>query len=238
MSDPAWIRVGDVFASSFDQRESLSRAVRCSWRRKPIRLVPSVLTISLVTGSIKMVGIDHYIHSCVPGESEGKMGMCGKRLDALVMAVCRPLDAIAAKTIIDRVPLVQGSAMTASNESIRLFRAAIRCIRSSVPHPVNRKLAFNVREIFDIYREVKDPVRVDRFLTEGWHDLGVLREIVKADPVLVKELFKNYEPIGTAVPSISEELQAVNAEMEEGRFEAPGIPHSEIEEEQTMALPN
>ncbi|KND03733.1 uncharacterized protein SPPG_01191 [Spizellomyces punctatus DAOM BR117] len=80
--------------------------------------------------------------------------------------------------------------------SLRLFREALRVIRlqrgfgiptSTVGRvlarndPHRRKLASNLRQLYELYREESDPKKVEHLIEMGRHDLEVLRALAKAD---------------------------------------------------------
>jgi hypothetical protein len=116
--------------------------------------------------------------------------------------------------------------MTFSKEALSLYRAAFRTIKTGLPTQTRTKTVYNVREMFDIYRDVKDPERRSYLLQEGWHDLGVLRELLKADPAILENLFKHFETISTAlehkIPS-AESPSKLNFEKQ------PKIPNADVE---------
>ncbi|KAJ3190352.1 hypothetical protein HDU85_000648 [Gaertneriomyces sp. JEL0708] len=94
--------------------------------------------------------------------------------------------------------------------SLQLFREALRTVRqhhgmgSPTPtvkarlDPHKRKLAYNVRGIFEIYRDVRKPQEVEKLIQEGRHDLQLMQALVKAqelglsreNPASVQELLQ------------------------------------------------
>lgn len=84
--------------------------------------------------------------------------------------------------------------MTYSLEAISLFRAALRTVHR-LPSPIKGKLAYNVREMFEVYKDTKDQAKRTHVLQEGWHDVGVLREVMKAEPAILEDLFKHFDAI-------------------------------------------
>ncbi|KAJ3142455.1 hypothetical protein HDU90_004729 [Geranomyces variabilis] len=76
--------------------------------------------------------------------------------------------------------------------SLLLFRDALRAVRinriaveSARPKetarndPYRRKLASNVRQLFELYRDEQDPKVIERLLKDGRHDVEVLIALAK-----------------------------------------------------------
>ena len=118
--------------------------------------------------------------------------------------------------------------MTYSSDALSLFRSAIRIIRMAPGH-VQSKMIFNTREIFEIYKDVGDETKRMHVLQEGWHDIGVFKEILKAEPSLLTELFRHYETIsGKKEETQKEEVNSIGAQRDcQG---AVLIPHAELVE--------
>lgn len=131
--------------------------------------------------------------------------------------------------------------MTYSSEALSLFRSAIRTIRKA-PRHIQSKMIFNTREIFEIYKDLRDETKRMHVLQEGWHDIGVFNEILKAEPALLTELFKHYETISEKKELFEKEESSLNAER--GCPETVLIPHAEqaenemVESEQPIPLAN
>jgi hypothetical protein len=90
---------------------------------------------------------------------------------------------------------VQIEMQTFSPEAISLFRAAVRTARR-IPTPANTKLIYNIREIFSLYRDLPmDSPKRQHVLHEGWHDVGVLKELLKCEPATLETIFKQFDPI-------------------------------------------
>ena len=80
--------------------------------------------------------------------------------------------------------------------ALSLFRQALRVLRA-VPVPVvRRKLAYNVRELFDIYRAAP-PSRMPELLADAEHDLQLIREILAGTPGTVHAIFRTFENMDT-----------------------------------------
>lgn len=90
---------------------------------------------------------------------------------------------------------VQIEMQTFSPEAISLFRAVVRTARR-IPTPANTKLIYNIKEIFSLYRglPMDSPKRL-HVLEEGWHDVGVLKELLKCEPATLETIFKQFDPI-------------------------------------------
>lgn len=116
--------------------------------------------------------------------------------------------------------------MTFSKETLSLYRAAFRTIKAGLPTQTRNKMLYNVREVFDIYRNVKDKERSSYLIQEGWHDLGVLRELLKAEPAILENLFKHFETIPTALEN---KLPSAEAPSESNFGELPKIPNADVE---------
>lgn len=125
-----------------------------------------------------------------------------------------------------RWPPCQLDPMTFSKEAISLYRAAFRTINARIPVQTRSKLLYNVREMFDIYRDVKDQERRTYLLQEGWHDLGVVRELLKAEPGILENLFKHYEALPTSLNKKIPSAEVPSVVSFEGQ---PPIPNADVE---------
>ena len=87
--------------------------------------------------------------------------------------------------------------------------------------------------MFEVYRGVKDGAKRAHLIQEAWHDLSVIKEILKADPVLIEDLFRPFDYLAdsikqtvgldeTAADEVAQESDAVGDESI--------LPHADIQE--------
>lgn len=76
------------------------------------------------------------------------------------------------------------------------FRDWIRTIKRFPISQLHSKMIFNIREIFEIYREEKDPAKIDRFLKNSLEDVSTFKEIVQLPMNLIVQL---YQPFSTTL---------------------------------------
>ena len=57
----------------------------------------------------------------------------------------------------------------------RLYRRLLRDIRKFPVKPIRRKLAYNYREMFDLYREESDPQKLGQLLENGEAAIRILK---------------------------------------------------------------
>ena len=62
-----------------------------------------------------------------------------------------------------------------SSSSTRLYRRLLRDARKFPVKPIGRKLAYNYREMFDLYREENDPQKIGKLLVDGEAAIRVLK---------------------------------------------------------------
>ena len=62
-----------------------------------------------------------------------------------------------------------------SSSSTRLYRRLLRDARKFPVKPIRRKLAYNYREMFDLYREESDPQKIGQLLEDGEAAIRVLK---------------------------------------------------------------
>lgn len=116
-----------------------------------------------------------------------------------------------------------------SSEALRLYRAALRTAHSLPTSLLRTKTSYNIREAFEIYRHVQDASKRQNLVTEGWHDIGVLKEVLKADPAVLETLFKHFDTLNDFYrPTIAHADEFKPVMMDE-----PMIPHAEIEDSET-----
>lgn len=120
--------------------------------------------------------------------------------------------------------------MTLSAEALSLYRAALRA-SSPFSSGIKSKIRYNVREMFQFYRQYANQDKKAHLIAEGWHDVRVLRELTKLDSGIQKELLKrfdtNTEPLvfdhadKTFTPAIGECIIPNAEEADESSFEFP-----------------
>ena len=78
------------------------------------------------------------------------------------------------------------------SSTLSLFRQYLRTIRAIPVPAVRKKMAYNIRELFEIYRDAP-PSKAADVVMESVHDMALLREILKGDRAEVFSLFKTFE---------------------------------------------
>lgn len=76
--------------------------------------------------------------------------------------------------------------------AIALYRQSLRVLRDLPVPAVRRKMAYNIRELFDIYKDAP-PNKIDEVIQDGKRDLELLREIFKGRKESVYNIFKTFE---------------------------------------------
>jgi hypothetical protein len=99
--------------------------------------------------------------------------------------------------------------MTSSNPALSLYLQILRSINTFPAGPLRilfincfiltmsvaytrGKLRFNARELFEMYRNERDPDQVSKLIEDGREDLKVLSAWKKLDQGLVDELFQPF----------------------------------------------
>lgn len=91
------------------------------------------------------------------------------------------------------------------SKSLSLYRQSLRVIRDVPILAVRRKIAYNIRELFSIYKE-SPASKVDEVVNDGIRDLAVLREMLNGRKDSVYNLFKSFENLninGTHIEKFS-----------------------------------
>lgn len=78
------------------------------------------------------------------------------------------------------------------SKALSLYRQSLRTIRAIPVPAVRRKMAYNIRELFDIYKEAPSS-KVSEVIEDGIHDLSLLSEILKGRKESVYNIFKTFE---------------------------------------------
>ena len=82
------------------------------------------------------------------------------------------------------------------SKSLSLYRESLRVIRDVPILAVRRKIAYNIRELFSIYKE-SPASKIDEVVNDGIRDLSVLREMLNGRKDSVYNLFKSFENLNT-----------------------------------------
>lgn len=82
--------------------------------------------------------------------------------------------------------------MIESKTAVGLYRQSLRILRDLPIPAVRRKMAYNVRELFAIYKDAPQN-KIDEVIQDGTRDLGLLKEIFKGRKESVYNLFKTFE---------------------------------------------
>ena len=78
------------------------------------------------------------------------------------------------------------------SKAVALYRQSLRVIRDIPVLAVRRKMAYNIRELFEIYKEAPS-TKIEEVIQDGTRDLTLLREILKGRKDSVYNLFKTFE---------------------------------------------
>lgn len=78
------------------------------------------------------------------------------------------------------------------SRAIALYRQSLRVLRDLPVPAVRRKMAYNIRELFSIYKDAP-PHKIEEVIQDGTRDLELLREIFKGRKESVYNLFKTFE---------------------------------------------
>ena len=73
-----------------------------------------------------------------------------------------------------------------------LYRQSLRVLRDLPVPAIRRKMIYNIRELFAIYKDAP-PHKIDEVLQDGIRDLSLLKEILKGRKETVYNLFKTFE---------------------------------------------
>ena len=82
--------------------------------------------------------------------------------------------------------------MIESKTAVGLYRQSLRILRDLPIPAVRRKMAYNVRELFAIYKDAPQH-KIDEVIQDGTRDLALLKEIFKGNKESVYNLFKTFE---------------------------------------------
>ena len=78
------------------------------------------------------------------------------------------------------------------SKSLSLYRQSLRLIKD-IPIPaIRKKMIYNIRELFAIYRDAS-PSKVDEVIVDGTRDLTLLKDILKGRKDTVYNLFKSFD---------------------------------------------
>lgn len=102
-----------------------------------------------------------------------------------------------------------------SKIGLSLYRQSLRVLRDIPIAAVRRKMAYNFRELFSIYKDAPKS-KIDEVIKDGYRDLSLLKEILKGRNENVFNLFKTFENLNPQPSGINENI---SSEYEEN-FEA------------------
>jgi len=83
------------------------------------------------------------------------------------------------------------------SRAIVLYRQSLRVLRDFPVPAVRRKMAYNIRELFAIYKDAP-PHKIEEVIQDGKRDLELLREIFKGRKESVYNIFKTFENLNEA----------------------------------------
>lgn len=78
------------------------------------------------------------------------------------------------------------------SRAIALYRQSLRVLRDLPVPAVRRKMAYNIRELFSIYKDAP-PHKIEEVIQDGTRDLALLKEIFKGRKESVYNIFKTFE---------------------------------------------
>ncbi|CAG8454571.1 4040_t:CDS:2 [Ambispora gerdemannii] len=79
--------------------------------------------------------------------------------------------------------------------SLHLYRTTLRFTRNPKQFPfhyLREKTKFNVRELFELYREEKDIEELGRLVVRGHQDLEFLKAWMFVDPEIRAQIFRGF----------------------------------------------
>lgn len=79
-----------------------------------------------------------------------------------------------------------------SSPALTLYRESLRALRGIPALSIRRKMAYNIRELFAIYKDAPT-AKVAEVLEDATHDLTLLREMLKGRPEHVNSIFRAIE---------------------------------------------
>ena len=82
--------------------------------------------------------------------------------------------------------------MIEAKTAISLYRQSLRILKDLPVPSVRRKMAYNIRELFAIYKDAPQH-KIDEVIQDGTRDLALLKEILKGRKESVYNLFKTFE---------------------------------------------
>lgn len=83
------------------------------------------------------------------------------------------------------------------SRAIVLYRQSLRVLRDLPVPAVRRKMAYNIRELFSIYKDAPSH-KIEEVIQDGIRDLELLREIFKGRKESVYNIFKTFENLNEA----------------------------------------
>lgn len=103
-------------------------------------------------------------------------------------------------------------------EALALFRAAFRMSRRLPYVQVASKTRYNVRHLFDVYRDISDPDHIRQLINDGLHYVETMSVLLE-DRGIAERLFKPFAPLPTdgrrGYAEVDEHGQPVKVEMPE-----------------------
>ena len=82
------------------------------------------------------------------------------------------------------------------SEALKLYRQSLKMLRvlpKSHSTIFKAKMAYNFREMMDIYRHIKDPERIAELIRDGHRDVETFREIFSLSPDILNKIFPLFD---------------------------------------------
>jgi len=95
--------------------------------------------------------------------------------------------------------------MSSSKSGLSLYRQSLRVLRDIPIGAVRRKMAYNFRELFSIYKDAPEN-KIEEVIKDGYRDLSLLREILKGRNESVLNLFKTFENLNSKISEIDQNM--------------------------------
>ena len=102
--------------------------------------------------------------------------------------------------------------MIESKTVIGLYRQSLRVLRDLPVPSVRRKMAYNFRELFAIYKDAPQH-KIDEVIQDGTRDLALLKEILKGRKESVYNLFKTFENLNVTSEEVSDRTEDSNRQI-------------------------
>ncbi|KAI9146436.1 hypothetical protein BKA69DRAFT_1044673 [Paraphysoderma sedebokerense] len=77
--------------------------------------------------------------------------------------------------------------------SLQLFKHALRTVSKFPVPPLRSKLRYNVRDLFETYRNEVRPAKINQLIQDGYKDVEVIGAFQHLPREQLGKLFKNYK---------------------------------------------